>query len=90
MAFVTRIFDSFTALNHVAGGGRDRRAYGGRDSAVGVLKEVAVDYNAAMVGTLAGLYAYYGQNQPMTSFTPPPEPVTDSYYTTATMNQDSD
>ena len=28
-----------------------------------VLNEVAVDYNAAFVGALAGLYQYYGQSQ---------------------------
>ena len=37
-----------------------------------VLNEVAVDYNAAFVGALAGLYQYYGQNQPMTRSRRPP------------------
>lgn len=64
-----------------------------------VLNEVAVDYNAAMVGALAGLYQYYGQSQTMTSFTPPAQSqgncteytaaCTTPYYTTATLNQDS-
>ncbi len=64
-----------------------------------VLNEVAVDYNAAMVGALAGLYQYYGQSQTMTSFTPPAlsqgdcteysGACTTPYYTTATLNQDS-
>ena len=65
-----------------------------------VLNEVAVDYNAAFVGALAGLYQYYGQSQPMTDFTPPTEPqgncaeyqqtCSAPYYATATLNQDSD
>ncbi|HEV2346711.1 MAG TPA: glycoside hydrolase family 9 protein [Actinocrinis sp.] len=54
-----------------------------------VLNEVAVDYNAAMVGALAGLYQYYGQSQTVTSFTPPAEAAQSPYYTTATLNQDS-
>ena len=64
-----------------------------------VLNEVAVDYNAAFVGALAGLYQYYGQSQTMTNFTPPSHAQGDCqeyagtcetpYYTTATLNQDS-
>ena len=54
-----------------------------------VLNEVAVDYNAAFVGALAGLYQYYGQNQTMTAFTPPAEPAGTPYYATAALNQDS-
>jgi endoglucanase len=54
-----------------------------------VLNEVAVDYNAAFVGALAGLYQYYGQSQTMTAFSPPAEPVGTPYYATATLNQDS-
>lgn len=54
-----------------------------------VLNEVAVDYNAALPGALAGLYQYYGQSQTMTSFTPPAEAAESPYYTTATINQDS-
>ncbi|MBV9445003.1 MAG: glycoside hydrolase family 9 protein [Streptosporangiaceae bacterium] len=64
-----------------------------------VLNEVAVDYNAALVGALAGLYQYYGQSQTMTSFTPPAQAqgncadyagtCTTPYYATATLNQDS-
>ncbi len=69
-----------------------------------VLNEVAVDYNAALVGALAGLETYYGSQvtQPMTNFTPPAFPqgncteytqTTSScgqpYYATATLNQDS-
>ena len=55
-----------------------------------VLNEVAVDYNAAFVGALAGLWWYYGQSQPMTNFTPPAEPAQNPYYATATLNQNSD
>ncbi|HZR48737.1 MAG TPA: glycoside hydrolase family 9 protein [Streptosporangiaceae bacterium] len=64
-----------------------------------VLNEVAVDYSAALVGALAGLYQYYGQSQTMTSFTPPAlsqgncaeytKTCTTPYYATATLNQDS-
>jgi hypothetical protein len=54
-----------------------------------VLNEVAVDYNAAFVGALAGLYQFYGQSQTMTAFTPPAEPAGTPYYATATLNQDS-
>jgi endoglucanase len=64
-----------------------------------VLNEVAVDYNAALVGALAGLWQYYGQSQPMTSFTPPAQSqgncaeyqqtCTAPYFATATLNQDS-
>ena len=55
-----------------------------------VLNEVAVDYNAAFVGALAGLYQYYGQSQTMTNFTPPAEPTQTPYYATAALNQNSD
>lgn len=42
--------------------------------------EVAVDYNAAFVGALAGLYKYYGQgHEPIPNF-PPLEPETDDYF----------
>src|SRR5579871_3696668 len=54
-----------------------------------VLNEVAVDYNAAFVGALEGLYQYYGQSQTVTNFTPPAEAAQSPYYTTATLNQDS-
>jgi endoglucanase len=52
-----------------------------------VLNEVAVDYNAAFVGALAGLYQYYGQSQTMTKFTPTPEAAETGYYTNAVVNQ---
>jgi endoglucanase len=52
-----------------------------------VYNEVAVDYNAALVGALAGLYTYYGSGQTMTSFTPPPEPATNDYYAFGAVNQ---
>ncbi|MDQ1294037.1 MAG: endoglucanase, partial [Actinomycetota bacterium] len=54
-----------------------------------VLNEVAIDYNAALPGALAGLYQYYGQNQKMTDFTPPPEAEEQPYYSTAKLNQAS-
>ena len=52
-----------------------------------VLNEVAVDYNAAFVGALAGLQEYYGQSQAMTGFTPPAEPAGTPYYATAALNR---
>ena len=52
-----------------------------------VYNEVAVDYNAALVGALAGLWTYYGQGQSMTHFTPPAEPDTQDYYPYAKSNQ---
>jgi endoglucanase len=70
-----------------------------------VLNEVADDYNASLVGALAGLETYYGSEvtQPMTDFTPPSYPQGDcteytettsqctaAYYATAALNQDSD
>jgi endoglucanase len=57
-----------------------------------VLNEVAVDYNAAFVGALAGLETYYGPEvtQPMTNFVPPTETQANPYYATAALNQDSD
>lgn len=67
-----------------------------------VLNEVAVDYNAAFVGALAGLETYYGSEvtQPTTSFTPPAQAqgncdeyqqtCTAPYYVTAALNEDSD
>lgn len=54
-----------------------------------VLNEVAVDYNAAFAGALAGLYQYYGQSQPVTHFTPPAGPAGSPYFANATLNADS-
>jgi hypothetical protein len=66
-----------------------------------VLNEVAVDYDAALVGSLAGLETYYGSQvtQPMTNFTPPAESqgncqeyagtCSQPYFATATLNQDT-
>jgi hypothetical protein len=67
-----------------------------------VLNEVAVDYSAALVGSLAGLETYYGSEvtQPMTDFTPPAQAQADCadyqqtcttpYYVTASLNVDND
>jgi endoglucanase len=52
-----------------------------------VYNEVAIDYNAALVGALAGLYEYYGAGQTMTNFVPPLEPDTDDYYAFGAVNQ---
>jgi endoglucanase len=67
-----------------------------------VLNEVAIDYNASLVGSLAGLETYYGSEvtQPMTDFTPPTfaqgdcqeyqDTCSAPYFATATLNQDND
>jgi hypothetical protein len=52
-----------------------------------VYNEVAVDYNAAMVGALAGLWKYYGKGQTITNFTPPLEEKTVDYYAFGKMVQ---
>jgi hypothetical protein len=52
--------------------------------------EVAVDYNAAFVGALAGLYKYYGEgNKPIPNF-PPKEPRTDDYYCEAKVARETE
>jgi hypothetical protein len=51
--------------------------------------EVAVDYNAAFEGALAGLYQDFGQSQTVTNFVPPPEAANIPYYATVTDNQES-
>lgn len=52
--------------------------------------EVAVDYSAAFVGALAGLYLSYGQGQaPDQNFTTQETPVT-QYFIEAAVNQESD
>jgi hypothetical protein len=55
-----------------------------------VYNEVAVDYNAAFEGALAGLYQDFGTSQTMTDFVPPPEPANLPYYATASDVQESD
>lgn len=50
--------------------------------------EVAVDYEAGFVGALAGLEHDYGAGQPMTQFTPPPEPPETAYFATAQDQQE--
>jgi hypothetical protein len=51
--------------------------------------EVAVDYSAAFVGALAGLYLYYGSGQqPNASFTTAETPV-NPFFVEATLNQES-
>jgi endoglucanase len=52
--------------------------------------EVAIDYNAAMVGALAGFYKYYGGGTPLANFPPADLPVSPApYYDTAVINQES-
>ncbi len=52
-----------------------------------VLNEVAVDYNAALPGALAGLYDSYGTGQTMTAFAPVPEAAENPYFAYASVNQ---
>lgn len=54
-----------------------------------VSNEVAIDYNATLVGALAGLYTYYGQGQgPLAAF-PPREPETEPYFAEAKIEQEN-
>ena len=55
-----------------------------------VYNEVAVDYNAAFVGALAGLYEIYGEGQqPLANF-PPEEKDAMPYFATAKIEQEND
>jgi endoglucanase len=48
-----------------------------------IYNEVALDYNAGLVGALAGLYTYYGNGQqPLADF-PPQEPTVEPYFVEA-------
>jgi uncharacterized repeat protein (TIGR02543 family) len=54
-----------------------------------VYNEVAIDYNAGLVGALAGLYNFYGAGQlPLASF-PPAEPTEQPYSAKAKIEQES-
>lgn len=54
-----------------------------------VSNEVAVDYNAGLVGALAGLYTYYGVGQqPLATF-PPLEPAGQPYFSEAKLEQEN-
>lgn len=54
-----------------------------------VYNEVAIDYNAAFVGAVAGLYTYYGEgHQPVPNF-PPKEPPVDEYFAQAKLEQEN-
>ncbi len=54
-----------------------------------VYNEVAIDYNAGFVGALAGLFHYYGQNQPVIKWAPPSEKPELNIYSTARLEQES-
>lgn len=54
-----------------------------------VYNEVAIDYNAAFVGALAGLYEYFGSDSPATPWAPTPEPRTDAYVARAKVEQEN-
>lgn len=51
-----------------------------------IYNEVAIDYNAGLVGALAGLYIYYGQGQKILEDFPPAEPEVDQYFVEAMEN----
>ena len=51
-----------------------------------IYNEVAIDYNAGLVGALAGLYTYYGQGQQILENFPPIEPEVDQYFVEAMAN----
>lgn len=54
-----------------------------------VYNEVAIDYNAGLVGALAGLYSIYGQGQlPLENF-PPAEAVGNPYYSEGKLEQEN-
>lgn len=54
-----------------------------------VYNEVAIDYNAGLVGALAGLYSIYGQGQlPLSGF-PPAETVGSQYYSEGKLEQEN-
>jgi endoglucanase len=54
-----------------------------------VYNEVAIDYNAAFVGALAGLYTYFGADQKTTVWTPPAEAPTTVYSIKSVSEQES-
>lgn len=54
-----------------------------------VYNEVAVDFNAAFVGALAGMYLLYGSgHQPVANF-PPKEPEVDEFYIDSKVDQEN-
>lgn len=54
-----------------------------------ISNEVAVDYNAAFVGALAGMYKYFGEGmEPLENF-PPKEPEEDDFYAEAKLEQEN-
>ncbi len=53
------------------------------------LNEVAIDYNAAFVGALAGHFLYYGQGQQPNSNFSTQEPAATQYFVEAVLNQEN-
>ncbi len=54
-----------------------------------IYNEVAIDYNAGLVGALAGLYTYYGEgDEPVEGFPPDEEPI-DPYFVEAQVESES-
>ncbi len=70
-------------------GGPDNSDYHIDQTSNFVYNEVAIDYNAGLVGALAGLYLSYGSGQqPLANF-PPPEPAENAYTDQAQINQEN-
>ncbi|QUI25071.1 glycoside hydrolase family 9 protein [Vallitalea pronyensis] len=70
-------------------GGPDANDYHKDDITDYAYNEVAIDYNAAFVGALAGHYLLYEQNDVPLSQFPILEPSVDEYYAEAKLEQDN-
>jgi hypothetical protein len=70
-------------------GGPDLDDYHVDETTDYVYNEVAVDFNAAIVGAMAGLYEYYGEGHyPLEDFPPEPDPVVE-FYSEAKLEQEN-
>ena len=91
-SFTDSMFDPVNHRHTLWGGlvgGPDTKDY--HDDATNdfVYNEVAVDYSAAFVGALAGLFTYYGSGQTANSGFTTVEPVINPFYIEALSNQES-
>ncbi|MBN1174832.1 MAG: glycoside hydrolase family 9 protein [Micromonosporaceae bacterium] len=71
-------------------GGPDATDAHNDDTTDFVSNEVAIDYNAGLVGALAAEWKYYGQSQANTKWTPPAEDPDQQPYTMAKIEQEND
>ena len=71
-------------------GGPDEADFHRDETTDFVYNEVACDYNAGLVGALAGLYTYYGAGQKALASFPPLEPVGQPYWGEAKLEQEND